>query len=746
MDRRRFLALCGAGAGLLAGCSTDLGGRGPTTPGTPTGSADRDPTTDPDEPSTDTPTPPPPLDGSWESYRHDVGNTGGSDDPGPAERPTGVWTRVTATGHPVVSPAALDSAFVVATHTGVLYVREASDGAVRWSRGWPAETTVDPVGTGGTVVAAAGDEVAGLRADTGRDRWRTSYDAPVEGLAVTGDGVVVATGNGLATVAPREGTERWRHPTDGTVVTAPAVGPGTVAVGLSSGEVLAVEPGADERRWRASVGATPEFAPAVGDGLVYAGAGSDLVALDAGDGSRAWSVGTDHPVAAPPVTTADGVCFCTLNPDAEPDRTGGSPSGDGTPTPTGEDARWFEARAVALSPEDGTERWRAERTEGYSFTSGPPESLPLAAVEGRVLLGTGGRLHAYDAATGERGWSVDADPVVPAVSDGVLSTGSVGVDPADGSVVWHFRTGDGVNAAPAIVGNTVYAGSDDDHLYALAANTGEVDWAVPTDDMVRASPAVGDDAVYVGTMNGSLYAFDRTDGTERWRTSVGGQVQSPALADGTVYVGNFSNTLFALDAADGTERWRTEVDGEYFVALETAVGDGAVYAGANGDLRAFDVGDGSERWRAEYGEREVVQSSPAVADGRVFVNAGDSLRALDAADGSERWSRATGGAHEPPAVYDGTVYAPGNDAVHAFDTDDGTERWRTDVGGDLRLAVGDAVYGQRYDTPLLALDRTDGTVLWRHGGFEGTTSPALADEYLFVGDGSGRIRAVGPEP
>jgi outer membrane protein assembly factor BamB len=747
MDRRRFLELCGAGAGLLAGCSTDLGDRSPTSPGTPTGSAERDPTTDPSL-STETPTPPPPLDGSWESYRHDAGNTGGSDDPGPPEGPTGIWTRVTATGDPVVSPADLDDAFVVATHTGVLYAREASSGAVRWSRAWPAETGVAPVGTGGTVVAAAGDEVAGLRADTGPDRWRSSYDAPVEGLAATGDGVVVATGNGLAAVAPRDGTERWRHPTDGTVATPPAVGPVAVAVGLSSGDVLAAEPDTGERRWKASVGAPPEFAPAVGDGLVYAATESDLVALDAGDGSRAWSVGTSHPVAAPPVTTDDGVCICTVNPDAEPERVGSPPpGGTGTRTPTAEDARWFEADLIALSAEDGSERWRAERTEGYSFTSGPPESLPLATADGRVLLGAGGHLHAYDAGTGERDWSVDADPVTPALSGDVLSTGLVGVDPTDGSVLWRFRAGDGVHASPAVVGNTVYAGSDDSHLYALAANTGGIEWTVATDGMVRGSPAVGEDAVYTGTLSGSLYAVDREDGTERWRVRVGSQVQSPTLVDGTVYVGNFSDTLFAFDAADGTEGWRTEVDGRDFVALTNAVGDGAVYAGANGDLRAFETADGTERWRATAGNRPVVQSVPVAAEGRVFVNMGDSLRAFGTDDGSEHWSRTTGGAHEPPAVHDGTVYAPGDGAVHAFDADDGTERWRTGVGNDLELAVGDgAVYGLTYDTPVIAFDREDGRVLWRHGGFEGTTSPALADEYLFVGDGRGRIRSIGPAP
>jgi hypothetical protein len=48
------------------------------------------------------------------------------------------------------------------------------------------------------------------------------------------------------------------------------------------------------------------------------------------------------------------------------------------------------------------------------------------------------------------------------------------------------------------------------------------------------------------------------------------------------------------------------------------------------------------------------------------------------------------------------------------------------------------------DTPLLALDPSDGSELWRHGGFDGTTSPALAGDYLFVGDETGRVRAIGP--
>lgn len=741
MDRREFLALCGVGLGTVAGCAGNLRDGVAESPAPSPG-----PTDTPPGRASPTSTPIDPLDGSWESYRHDAGNTAGTDDPGPTEGAAGVWRRATTTGDPATGPAAADGAFVVVTTSGVVFAREAADGAVRWSRPWPADIGVAPVASGGTVVLADGDTLVGLTAETGEERWRTPLDGSVVGLATTDGGVVAATGRELVTMAPGDGAERWRHAVDGTVVTPPGVGDGTVAVGLSSGDVLAVtlEPG--ERRWRTGIGAEPRFAPAVGHGHVYVESGPRLVALDGENGTQGWQVGTDYTVAAPPVTTADGVYLATLNEDAEPAWTGTPrPGATGTPTPVGEDTMWLEADLISLSTDDGTERWRTGFRETYSFTSGPPEELPLAATDDLVLLGLVGDLLAHDAATGERAWEAAVDSVTPAMSDGVLSTGRVGIDLTDGSVRWRFRTGRGVNAAPAVVGNTVYAGSDDHYLYALSANTGAIEWAVPTEGLIRASPAVGEDAVYVGTQNGSLYAFDRSDGAERWRADLGGRVQSPTLADGTVYVGNFSQTLFAVDAAAGTERWRTEVDAEYFVTLETAVGDGAVYAGANGDLRAFETADGSQRWRVPAEEQPVVQSSPAVADGRVFVNMGGSIRAFDSGDGSERWSRTTGGSHHPPAVHDGTVYAPGDGTLYAFD-DDGTERWRTGVVDDLMLAVGDGtVFGMGYDTPVLALDPSDGSVLWRYGDFRGTTSPALADEYLFLGDDTGRVRAIGPE-
>jgi outer membrane protein assembly factor BamB len=409
---------------------------------------------------------------------------------------------------------------------------------------------------------------------------------------------------------------------------------------------------------------------------------------------------------------------------------------------------YFGSEVVALSPADGAVQWRVELTAAYNFTSGPPARLPLVRADGRLIVGLDGTLRAFDAASGDERWTVRGVGVRPVATGGVVSTGTVGLDLEDGSVRWRFQSSDSVSP-PSVVDNTVYVGSDDTYLYALAANAGTVEWAGRTDGPVRAAPAVGEDAVYVGTLDGTLHAFDREDGSERWQFDVGGQVQPPALYDGTVYVGNFSPTITAVDAATGTERWRTRADrdqgGQQFIALELAVDEGAVYTGANGDVRAFDASTGEQRWRVTHGEDAVVQSPPAVGEGLVFVNVGPELRAFDPADGTEHWTGRTGSTNRPPVVREGTVYSSGADAVYAFDATDGSRRWKQRVGGEVALAAGDrAVYGLGYDTPLVALDPGDGSELWQHGDRRLLTPPAIAGEYLFVGDDTGTVHGFGP--
>ena len=72
---------------------------------------------------------------------------------------------------------------------------------------------------------------------------------------------------------------------------------------------------------------------------------------------------------------------------------------------------------------------------------------------------------------------------------------------------WKFRTGDFVLSSPALAGGTVYFGSHDAHLYALAAESGDLRWRFLTGAAVFSSPAVVENVVYFGSEDRHLYAL-----------------------------------------------------------------------------------------------------------------------------------------------------------------------------------------------------------------------------------------------
>ena len=70
--------------------------------------------------------------------------------------------------------------------------------------------------------------------------------------------------------------------------------------------------------------------------------------------------------------------------------------------------------------------------------------------------------------------------------------------------------------APTVADGVVYAGSDDNHVYALDAETGELLWRFETDDVIRSSPTVAGGAVYVGSNDNHVYALDAETGGLLW--------------------------------------------------------------------------------------------------------------------------------------------------------------------------------------------------------------------------------------
>lgn len=159
---------------------------------------------------------------------------------------------------------------------------------------------------------------------------------------------------------------------------------------------------------------------------------------------------------------------------------------------------------------------------------------------------------------------------------------------------------------------------------------------------------------------------------------------APAVVGGTVYVGDWSGTMYALRATNGSERWRFRTESSPGAAFGPIVSSAAV----------ADVRTGGSTRRL------------------VIFGAGPRVYAVDANTGTQAWvvDRSNGLAatttefESSPVVHGGVVY----------------------IGVDTHNAGVAATGGQRGG--LLALDATDGTLLWEF-------NPELAQ----VGVGCGSV-------
>jgi outer membrane protein assembly factor BamB len=321
--------------------------------------------------------------------------------------------------------------------------------------------------------------------------------------------------------------------TGGVVVSQPAIattpdGP-LLVFGSHDKSVYAVA--ADGTiRWRRATGDLVWCAPALGpDGVVYVGSDDDkLYAFDLKDGSTRWSFQAGPcrvAVGSGPEAARCDVDGVTVAPDGAI-----FASADGL---------------YALRP-DGTLRWK--------FQPGP--RVHCAAPPAVSLDGT-------------------------TVYVGCQDDGLYAIDAATGTKRWEIRAGGDVDSAPAVgADGTIYVGSDDKKLYAIAPGGG-LRWAVITGGAIRSSPAIGGDGtVYVGSGDGNLYAV-RPGGVVAWTFRAADRILGSPVIDaaGTVLVGSQDDRLYAL-FADGKLAWSVLLDGD--VDGTPALGsDGTIYIGTD---------------------------------------------------------------------------------------------------------------------------------------------------------------------
>jgi outer membrane protein assembly factor BamB len=291
-----------------------------------------------------------------------------------------------------------------------------------------------------------------------------------------------------------------------------------------------------------------------------------------------------------------------------------------------------------------------------------------------------GVFYAVDAKTGAKIWSYTTDTGYspPCVADGTVYVGSgdkvFAFNAISGEIIWTFTgySADLFLSAPCVVNGVVYFGSDSGILYALNAKTGAKIWSYQTEARagywsgVDSSPSVVNDIVYFGARNGIVYALNAGSGEKIWEYATGNAVwSSPCVANGVVYIGSTDDNVYALNAASGAKIWNYSTG--YWVTSSPCFANGAVYVGSlDHCVYALNAISGAKIWNFTTGDG--VPSSPCFANGVIYVGSEDGkVYALNAASGEKIWSYYTTTVAAAPCIANGVVYVVAyNGYLYAF--------------------------------------------------------------------------------
>ncbi len=265
-------------------------------------------------------------------------------------------------------------------------------------------------------------------------------------------------------------------------------------------------------------------------------------------------------------------------------------------------------------------------------------------------------------------------------------------------------------------------------LYAVSRKTGALVWKLDTDVEVTCGLAVSDGIVFFGASDGRLWAVDAATGNKSWRFEAKLAIRSaPLLKDNMLYFGSDDHRIYAYDLGNKTLAWQFETSAP--VQSTPVVYRDTVYVPSqDGYLYALRTDNGTVIWRQALSSNQVY-SSPMIERDKVVVAAGPYLIAMDARSGDRRWVFTAGDLIVgTPTVSGRNVFIGSRDGViYAINDLTGRAIWRfpgAEAGPPVQssmLLAGDALLVRRGNRNVLALNQSDGQLLWQY------TLPALPE-------------------
>lgn len=338
---------------------------------------------------------------------------------------------------------------------------------------------------------------------------------------------IVLVGLITVLVLSRDGAPptRWRFEFGAPASAGPLLHRGVVYAASEAGDVVALDAATGDPRWRASVEGAPRGPIRSDDARLYVSTDEgDALALDLASGAVAWRATFEGGLNAP-LVVEDLVVIATRR-----------------------------GAVVGLDAGTGDERWRGE-------TGRVLRADPAVIDEATGLVGvgdTGGRLHTFDAASGEAGpepVSLGGEIAGPALAvDGIILVvprPDVVALTVDGQEAWRTTTGE-PNRVPMIArAGVLYVDASPD-LVAIDLASGAVRWRY-TSPAVVVTFGVGEHLAVAGMHTGDVHGIDPATGERLWRYRTNESVRGAPVIDdatGLAYFAGLDGNVYAIEVGE----------------------------------------------------------------------------------------------------------------------------------------------------------------------------------------------------
>lgn len=318
-------------------------------------------------------------------------------------------------------------------------------------------------------------------------------------------------------------------------------------------------------------------------------------------------------------------------------------------------------------------------------------------------------------------------------------------------LLWTYEAGDSIESSAAIVGGTVFVGSQKGELTSLNLDNGAVYWKYTIDSPIgESSPAYSNGVVYVGDLGGWLHAVNATDGKKIWAFKAGNEIKSsPVVLGDRVLIGSYDQYLYCVSTRSGSLLWKVKTNGP--VHATPSVSDGVAYiAGCDELFRAIRVSDGRQLFAVS--SDAYTGASPALRGDAAFYGTFDNeVLMVNLTEHRVVWRYQHPQRKFPfyssAAVTNDRIVVGGRDKfVHALDIS-GKAVWtfatRARVESSPAIAAGKVFVGSN-DGRFYVLNLGSGAVIWEfNAGAPLSASPAIGRSRIVIGAQDGKLYCFG---